>query len=287
MVWCFLAQSLFRGSVDNGARRPERENVTRTSSAQIWLGSHGRMDAGNGGEERRRDGAIMLQQRCQWSAEKAGVTEVARRHQCVLFTVPRVSQVSCARVSRSRKATSSSSTKESPTLCSTSRIRKQRSTCCLDSGICFAWRLLRTPHLTCNAFAPAQSAWMNLKVPRAQNGSPPSYLKKNIAERDGIRGRLRMSHPGSGNNRCRMVGLLRRLDGQLRSTHGPRSAGDSTGRPGSADAPSSLFPKWEAEEHFLWEMEAEAEEKEYTWRVRHGRRRPRRRRRCTGSRRRS
>ena len=46
-------------------------------------------------EGRRREGAIMVQQRCQWSAEYAGVTsgrEAARRHQRVLAAVSRVSK---------------------------------------------------------------------------------------------------------------------------------------------------------------------------------------------------
>ena len=111
-------------------------------------------------EGRRREGAIKVQQRCQWSAEKARVTSALRLYDVTkaCLSLHHGSAKGKRRMGWcSRKRTSSPLTQESLTPFSTSLMRKPRLTYLLEGtwpgDFC-------TPRIfakaTCNAFTPAQ-----------------------------------------------------------------------------------------------------------------------------------
>ena len=87
------------------------------------------------------------------------------------------------------------SSKESSTLLSTSRMRKQTSTCWLDR----ASGLGTNAHPTCQNHVQCSHASTGAPGGTwAQSTTMANYLEKHITERDGIRRQLRLSHPGSG-----------------------------------------------------------------------------------------
>ena len=74
MVMCFSGRSWYRSLWVKKTRERNKEPDLSQANASWAPWAHGCL------EGRRREGAILVQQRCQWSAASAGVTSVFRLH---------------------------------------------------------------------------------------------------------------------------------------------------------------------------------------------------------------